>query len=297
MSLIVLKSAEFVGQPLSDQVPTYFNYEGLDVITYTNIHTIAPHPHVARNFIKYITECCNGFYYIICDNRAHNYAEIVYARKIFTLASIAQQLTYYVIDAYNRLPLADGAFIHCARDYFDKYNFMHVYDVINNNDHFYPNNSLIMPIGVGSLHDIGEFHGVITDCKLCGKPCNNITIIVRECGHQLCNICTAYGIDKNTKILAYNNCIFDYYVKRSDYSQSEWFIYSQLLAFRDIRLVVTSIDTQVILLIGEQYYITEAPIPPAAISIIGKRKRLRLNHNVYIKKNEDKHYRMLFSDI
>ena len=114
-------------------------------------------------------------------------------------------------------------------------------------------------------------------------------IYAREDAAYICNDCYKHF----NLILKYRNCTFDYYDIRNRYSLSSWFIYSQLLLYRDVRVVITSIDTQLILLIGKQYYITEAPIPPAAIHIIGDRNRLRLNHDIHIKKNEDKYFKSL----
>lgn len=113
MALIVLKSDDFIGQELSVQIPIYFNCSGLDVVSYMNTSTVAIPIQTNRlRFTNKITHACQGFYYILF-NKIDIPATQTYS--INQMISAVRNFTFYIIDVYNRLPLADGAFIHCAR--------------------------------------------------------------------------------------------------------------------------------------------------------------------------------------
>lgn len=233
MALIVLKNSELIvgysAVGTGTSMPQAYEFDGLDVVAYGREH----------------------FAHIICDAQYSDTHHMLSRMRIMS-----------IIDIFDRVPIADGQYIHCARDYFDKFDL--TYNYIFGKQYWCE-----VP---GSVREIV---GETSEQKCVG--CGNMSpwkIRIVGSDNYRCLICAR---------MRDHSGIFDLYEQELGHYHPCWLWFiKQVLYWHDVRLVVTNIDIQTILLVGDDYYVTSAPIPPVAIdAIVGSRKRLRFAHNYY----------------
>lgn len=228
MALIVLKNRELIvgygPNVTGTSMPQAYEFEDLDVIAYGEYN----------------------FAHIICD-----------AQFSDTNHTLSHARIMSIIDIYDRVPIADGQYIHCARDYFDKFDLAQNY---------------VGAPGARWSEVPGPVREIIAEtseqtCAVCDNL-DRWKLRAIESGDYICAGC----------VKQYNHdTAFDLCERDLPHFQPCWIWFiKQVLRWRDVRLVVTNIDIQVILLVGDDYYVSVAPVPPIAIdAIIGSRKRLR----------------------